>query len=139
MAMDSRLDLEIPNELPALETLMQTISAHLENNGAGPGSIYAAEIALEELITNILKYSYDDGGPHTIKVSTVIRDGRFQLVIIDDGHEFDPFVQATPDTTLSVEEREIGGLGIHFVKNMLESCHYERRDGLNIITVEKAL
>ena len=57
----------------------------------------------------------------------------------DDGHEFNPFLQPAPDTTLPLHLRPIGGLGIHFVRNLLDTCDYQRREGKNIVTVTKAL
>ena len=136
--MDHRLDLEMPDELSALEGLMQSVVCHFESNEAPPRTVYAAELALEELITNIIKYGYDDDAPHLIKVTATVGDNRIRLEITDDGHEFNPFAHPTVDTALPLEEREEGGLGIQLVRKMLENCRYERRGGLNVTTVEKS-
>ncbi len=129
----------MPNRFEALNPLMERITARLEAHGANAGAVYAANLALEELITNILKYGYDDAGEHRITVDLCVADGRFALTLADDGHPFDPFAQAAPDTSLPLEERPIGGLGIHFVRNLLDECRYEWRDGKNLVTVSKAL
>ena len=133
------LDLQMPNELPALEAVVQSVLALLTQHGADDAAIFAANLALEELITNIIKYGYDDKERHTIHIRAEVRDDRFQLEITDDGHPFNPFNQPAPDTSLPMEEREIGGLGIHFVRNMLDEYSYEWRGEKNVVVVGKAL
>ena len=59
--------------------------------------------------------------------------------ITDDGPQFDPFQQAAPDTTLSIEDRSIGGLGIHLVRELMDDVSYERRNGNNVVTLVKRL
>ncbi len=130
---------EMPNRFEALSPLMESITTRLEALGANAGAVYAANLALEELITNILKYGYDDAGEHLIHVDLAVAEGRFTLTLVDDGHAFDPFAQAAPDTSLPIHERPIGGLGIHFVRNLLDECRYERREGKNVVTVSKVL
>ncbi len=137
--MPARLDLEIPNELPALEPVVHSVIALLEKHGADSAAIFAANLALEELITNIIKYGYDDQERHLIGVRAEIVDDRFELEVTDDGHPFNPFDQAPPDTSLPLEERQIGGLGIHFVRNMLDEVRYQRNGKHNLVIVGKAL
>ena len=133
------LDLQMPNELPALAGIVQSVTDLLTQYGADSAALFAANLALEELITNIIKYGYDDQERHIIHIRAEVRDHRFELEITDDGHPFNPFEQAPPDTTLSIEERQIGGLGIHFVRNMLDDCRHERRREKNVVIVGKRL
>jgi serine/threonine-protein kinase RsbW len=137
--MPSSLDLQMPNELSALDAVVQRVSALITECGADSAALFAANLALEELITNILKYGYDDQEKHWIGVRVETGGDRFHLEISDDGHPFNPFELAPPDTTLPMEERQIGGLGIHFVRSMLDECLYERRDGMNVVRVSKRL
>jgi anti-sigma regulatory factor (Ser/Thr protein kinase) len=64
---------------------------------------------------------------------------RLKLTLTDDGPPFDPFSQAAPDTTLSIEDRPIGGLGIHLVRKLMDEISYERRDGHNVVVLVKRL
>lgn len=123
-------------ELPALS---EKATRFLEEHGASGPAVFAANLAIEELVTNIVKYGYDDTDEHQIAVRLAIADGVLELQIQDDGHEFNPFDQPVPDTSLAAEERDIGGLGIHFIRNMLDSYRHEHRDGCNIVTVTKKL
>jgi anti-sigma regulatory factor (Ser/Thr protein kinase) len=64
---------------------------------------------------------------------------RLTVTLIDDGPPFDPFSEAAPDVTLSVEDRVIGGLGIHLVRKLMDEVSYERRDGQNVVVLKKDL
>ncbi len=137
--MSSELCYRVPNQLSELTGLSQALSDHLQKEGGDDAAVYAASLALEELFTNIIKYGYDDRDEHFITVSLKVGPEVFRLELSDDGHPFNPFEQPEPDLSIPLEERQIGGLGIHFVRNLLERCEYERRDGRNVVAVEKAL
>jgi anti-sigma regulatory factor (Ser/Thr protein kinase) len=80
-----------------------------------------------------------DAGAAKVEVQVQLDEERLTVTITDDGPGFDPFGQAEPDTTLSVEEREIGGLGIHLVRKLMDEVSYERRDGKNVVVLVKQL
>jgi anti-sigma regulatory factor (Ser/Thr protein kinase) len=88
----------------------------------------------DELLNNIISYAFDDDGEHAIDIRVVIEETRITLTITDDGIPFDPFSLAEPDTSLSVEERGVGGLGIHLVRNLMDEVSYERVEDRNIVT-----
>jgi serine/threonine-protein kinase RsbW len=70
-------------------------------------------------------------------VDVALTGPRLTVVLSDDGPPFDPFGQAEPDTTLSVEDRPIGGLGIHLVRKVMDRLEYRRQDGKNILIMKK--
>ncbi|MDX2079474.1 MAG: ATP-binding protein [Terrimicrobiaceae bacterium] len=105
----------------------------------GAEAEYLARLALEELVTNIVKYGHEDKANHEIQVAADVCNGEFALCISDDGHEFDPTAATDPDTTLPAEERPIGGLGLFLVRNMADAMEYRREDGRNVVTVRKKL
>jgi len=133
----AELTLLLRNSFDELPRLAESATAFLEDHEASPEVVFAINLALEELITNIVKYGYDDEGEHEIFVRLARREGAVELEIRDDGHVFNPFDQPEPDTSLPAEEREIGGLGIHFVRQMLDSHHYERCEGHNVVVLTK--
>lgn len=92
-------------------------------------------LAAEELVSNIIKYGYPDGGEGVIECEVVRRDGAIQAVIRDNGVPFNPLDVSEPDTTLSLEARETGGLGVLLVRRMFDDVRYERRNGQNITTI----
>ena len=98
------------------------------------------DIAIDELFSNIAQYAYRPGvGPATVRVETVSDPPSVVITFIDNGIPYDPLAKDDPDTTLSAEEREIGGLGIYMVKKSMDDITYEYKDGQNILTLKKHL
>src|SRR5476649_207199 len=104
--MSTRLTRKITNELFDLESLMNASTNFLEDNGVDGQTVYKVNLALEEMITNIIKYGYDDYESHDIDVSLEILADEVVAVIEDDGHEFDPLTQSKGATAVSLEEQE---------------------------------
>ena len=94
-------------------------------------------LAVEEAVVNVIEYAYPPGMEGNVEV-TMMSDGHRLKVLIDDtGVPFDPTAEKKVDTTLSVEERPVGGLGIYLVRELMDSINYERIDGHNILTLRK--
>ena len=96
------------------------------------------DIAIDELFGNIAHYAYNpEVGDATVRVE--VKDEPLAVVItfIDKGVPYDPLKKSDPDTSLSAEEREIGGLGIYMVKKSMDEISYEYKDGQNILTILK--
>jgi len=94
-------------------------------------------IAVDEVFSNIAYYAYHPGtGFVTVRVAV---DEYITIEFIDSGVAYDPLGAADPDTSLAVEEREAGGLGIFLVKNMMDSVEYRHEEGKNILTIRKRL
>jgi anti-sigma regulatory factor (Ser/Thr protein kinase) len=104
--------------------------------GATPRLTYAVMLVVEELVTNTIKYGYDDREEHRIRL-TLELSTPVSLCIEDDGHAFDPLTQA-PAVALdaAVEERPIGGLGLHMVRAETASMRYRRIQDTNRLEVE---
>ncbi len=95
------------------------------------------KLAVEEAVTNIIDYAYQNGTEGNISVTIEADESRIRFIITDSGAEFDPTSVSKADTTLSVEERPIGGLGVFLVRNLMDSINYERVDGKNVLRMEK--
>jgi anti-sigma regulatory factor (Ser/Thr protein kinase) len=96
-------------------------------------------IALDELLANALSHGRMGLDPCSVRVEVELDRDLVTVVLTDDGTPFDPFERDAPDTTLSVEERQIGGLGIHLVGQLMDQVSYQRRDGHNVVTLVKQL
>jgi anti-sigma regulatory factor (Ser/Thr protein kinase) len=97
-------------------------------------------IAIDELFSNIAHYAYNpETGDATVCVEVVEDPMAVVITFIDKGVPYDPLKRADPNTTLSAEEREIGGLGIFMVKKTMDDITYEYKDGQNILTIKKNL
>ena len=97
------------------------------------------KLAVEEAVVNAMQYAYPMGTTGDIDVAALSDDEVLKIVISDRGKAFDPTQAAKADTTLSVDERPIGGLGIFLVRELMDSINYERVDGKNMLTLIKKI
>jgi anti-sigma regulatory factor (Ser/Thr protein kinase) len=123
-------------EIPRLSEVVEAFCAPLAPN---PKDVPAIQLALEEAVTNVINHGYTDGKPHTFTVDLAAADRRVTVIVTDDAPAYDPLARAEVDITLPLEDRRIGGLGVHLVKKLMDSARYERRDGRNILTFVRTL
>jgi len=133
------LQVLLKNNYGELERLQECVEEFLCQHGVEAKVIYTMNLALEEMVTNVIKYGYDDADEHTIQVDIEKTTQLVQAVVSDDGHEFNPLNRATPDTSIPLEEREIGGLGIHLVRKMLDEVNYTRKESRNYFSMAKKI
>src|SRR5262245_48745848 len=124
--MNEPLRLRIKNSFEAIPLANEAVSQWLEQRKTSPAAIYLATLAVEELVTNCVKYGYDDKLEHEIQIELSVADGQMSLTVSDDGHEFNLLEVPEPDTSLPVEDRPVGGLGIHLLRRLADSLTYER-------------
>jgi anti-sigma regulatory factor (Ser/Thr protein kinase) len=115
-------------------------AAFAEERGLPARIRQSVSVALDELLANTIDY----GGAARIVVDVTLHPNRLSVMLIDDGQPFDPFGQDAPPpplpgTALPLEERKIGGLGIHLVRKMMDDVRYERRADRNVVVLTKRL
>jgi anti-sigma regulatory factor (Ser/Thr protein kinase) len=132
------LTLHVVSSFDAIPAASEKATAWLEAHGASPAVTFLANLAIEELVTNCIKYGYADTAEHVIDIELDVVDGQLVLRVIDDGEPFNPLEAPAPDTSLPPEDRPIGGLGLHLLRTMSDNMTYERRDGRNRLTLMKA-
>ncbi len=129
------------NRIEEIERLGNFVDELSDELGIDPGTAFNLNLALEEAATNIINYAYPEGEDHTFSI-TARKDDKavLSLSLRDSGTAFNPLEEAPEvDTTLGVEERAIGGLGIFLIRQIMDSVSYERTDGQNILTMTKQL
>jgi len=114
--------------------LLDALESHLLHAGVPMAVASSVMIAADEVVSNVLDY----GDAGSVQVTADVRDGRVTVQVIDDGAAFDPTAAAAPDTGLSVEERGIGGLGIHLVRKLMDEVAYARIGETNRLRFSKA-
>ena len=130
-------DFAIPNDLAAIAGLVSDIEATLSREEV-PDMVGAAlGLALDELLTNTVSYGYPDNGWHEILVDLEVTPGCVDLTVRDDGRAFDPLQSPEPDLSGEIEDREVGGLGIHFVRTLADELSYARERGWNVLRLRK--
>ena len=131
--------ISIGNDLAEIAKVMTAFESFATNCAVPEAVANRFNDVFDEMLSNIIYYGYRDDVPHEITIAFNRQDDRLSVIISDDGIAFDPFAATTPNTELPLAEREIGGLGIHLVRNMMHEVHYRRDDGRNIITLVQNL
>jgi len=135
--MTAELVLNLKND-PAETKRLTARLAEFGSRHALPHRIVAdVNLALEEAITNIVLYAYDDADEHRIGVLISLTDGLLTAELIDDGRAFDPLQVAAPDVSAPLEDRPIGGLGIYLVRHLMDDIQYRREGGRNHLVFTK--
>jgi len=133
-------EIKVPATIENVPVVTDFVDEALEKIDCPMKAEMQINIAIDELFGNIANYAYNpEVGPATVRVEVTDDPMSVILTFIDNGVPFDPTQKADPDTTLSVEERGIGGLGIFLVKKSMDDIAYEYKDGQNILTIKKNL
>ena len=101
--------------------------------------IFSLNLVLEEALTNIILYGYNDDQQHTITIDFNLTGHELFITITDDGHPYDPTLKEDPDITLTAEERPIGGLGIFLIKKIMDKVEYQRKENKNLLILTKKI
>jgi anti-sigma regulatory factor (Ser/Thr protein kinase) len=128
---------EIKNDMAEIARVTSRIEEFGKRQQLPKEFVFQFVLAFDELLTNIISYGFLDGGSHKITASMAFEGDRLEAEIVDDGIAFNPLARPTPDLDASVEERKVGGLGIHFVRTVMDSVHYRRQDGHNHLKMMK--
>lgn len=135
--MSGDISIELKNDLNELERLTQVLKEYCETCGLSPHILFALNLSLEEVVANVISYGYEDEREHSIFVRVRRKDGSLEIEVEDDGRAFNPLEQEPPDTNAPIEERPIGGLGIHLVRHYMDGLEYKRKDGRNLLLMKK--
>lgn len=137
--MDNQLIIRIKNNLSELEKVVQQFDVFSRQNGLPIKIKHAADLVIDEVINNIITYGYADEKEHDIDIKIFIKDEILNLQIEDDARKFNPLNNNEADTKSSIEEREIGGLGLHFIKKMMDEAIYKYENSKNILIMRKQI
>jgi anti-sigma regulatory factor (Ser/Thr protein kinase) len=136
---DAQLALVLENTRSEIARLTQAVDQFAERAAIGDEDLHDIHLILDELVINVIKYAFRDGQPHAIGVHLDLVGARLTMRIEDDGRAFDPTKAPAPELDIPIEERPIGGLGIHIVRTLSDSIAYRRIDGRNVLTVIRTL
>lgn len=135
MTMTASATLKIAPKLDELERITAVVEDLGEQDDWPPDLIFKVNLVLDELSVNIVNYGEEAS---EIEVSLASDDDEVRVEISDDGRPFDPLHDAVePDIDAPLEDRPIGGLGIHLVREMMDELHYSRKDGKNRLAMVK--
>ena len=130
-------DIIIKNEIAELERVAVFVEEVSQLLSLDSETTMNLNLALEEVVSNVILYAYPQKMGENIIIKASSDDNILVFTITDKGDEFDPTKVEDADITLAAEDREIGGLGIFIVKNIMNEVTYQRLDGKNILTLKK--
>ena len=137
--MTERATLILKNDLSELERVMSFVADLCVRNSIPPETEYDLNLALDEMITNVIQHAYPVSGEHHFTLQITVSNEEFVARIEDDGVEFNPTEHPTPDLNAPLEERKVGGLGIYLVRQIMTSVEYQRVARKNVVTLRKKL
>ncbi len=130
--------LRVPNRIEKLPGVSESVEALGQEEGWSPDVTYAVVLALEEVATNVVRHGGGEEGTSEIEIEVISTDEKVRLEVRDSGKPFDPFHDAPePDVDAALEDRRVGGLGVHFVRVLMDEASYRREDGRNHVTMVK--
>lgn len=137
--LDKKLSIRIKNDLSELERVVQLFHQFSRKNKLPIKISNSIDLVLDEILNNIISYGYNDQKEHEIDIQLSISDGQLILQIEDDGREFNPLDISEADRESPMEEREIGGLGIHLIRNAMDEVYYIYKNKKNYLIMKKKI
>ncbi len=137
---EDKISFKLKNDLCELDALVQNLENFCVQLGLSKKCQCEIDLVSEELFTNIISHGYTDDTEHWIKITISYEHGILTMRIEDDGIPFNPLEEVeSPDLDSPIEERCVGGLGVHLAKHFTEDVVYERRGDKNILTLTKVI
>ena len=127
----------LANRLEEIERLASVIEAFCVKHQLPDAVAFAFNLSLDELVTNVILYAFPDVQEHTIDVRLRLEGGVLHAELSDDGRPFDPLTVPPPNLDAPIEERRIGGLGLHIVRELMDTVSYAHEGGRNVLRLAK--
>ena len=131
--------LTLHNDIKQLSLLQGFIETVADEVKIGPAETASLNLALEEAVTNVIMYAYPEGTDGLVDIDVHAGEGSLSFVISDGGKAFDPTAKGEVDVSASVEQRQIGGLGIHLIRQIMDEVKYERKEDKNYLILTKKI
>lgn len=137
MSAQAEIALELRNDVAEIARLSEAVESFCNAHHLPDQVAFHINLVLEEAVVNVIHYAFADAGPHPIHVSLWLAGTRVGGEVRDDGRAFDPLQQAAPRLDLDLDHRAAGGLGVHFLKTLMDEVVYTRNNGQNCLRFVK--
>ena len=137
--MTAQFELILLNRQPEVARLQDELEKFAAKQAWPDRMLHDVQLALEEHLTNIVNYAYEDPREHHIKVRFTFNRPELRIEVEDDGRPFNPLEHPAPDLAASLDERPVGGLGIHMIRKSLDGLEYRREQGRNVLVMVKRI
>lgn len=133
-------ELKVEATIDNIPVVTEFVTSQLDEMSCIPKAKTQIRIAIDEIFGNIAHYAYEGKtGPAWIRVEQCEEQGAVVITFTDEGIPYNPCEKSDPDISLSIEERQIGGLGIYMVKKLMDDVWYEYKDGKNMLSLKKII
>ena len=141
VSMLEHLDISLKKDPAEVRRVVETVEAFCAKHNLPQQLIFHFNLALDELLTNVMNYGYDQiaTDDYDVSVHLVLDQGTLTAELRDNGRAFNPLDMPDPDLSLSLEDKPIGGLGIYFVKTLMDHVEYHREGAYNRLVMSKAI
>jgi len=133
------IEVRILNRQEGLPLIAGMVSRFGAENGLAPRILHDVNVVLDEALSNIIAYGYETDVQSEITIRLEYSQDEMVVVIEDRGRPFDPLQAPPPDLNGSVRTRKVGGLGVHFLRSLMDDVAYSRRDGVNRLRMTKKI
>lgn len=137
--MIASLTATLANRRSEIERLHGLVEAFSEQHGVPDAVVFAMNLALDEIVTNIIVHGYSDGRRHDIRVVIALDADVIEATVRDDAPAFNPLLVPPVDLEAVAEDRPIGGLGVHLVRSVMDSVEYHRDRFENVVVMKKTV
>jgi len=146
-SVEASVTITLRNDLAELEGVSDEVEAFGQTHQVPARAVFDVNLCLDEVLTNIISYAYDDGAAHEIIVRLSVNEGspatqssrELRIEIEDDGRAFNPLAVEQPELSGPAEERPIGGLGLRLVRKLMTGLEYRRSDGKNVLLMHRVV
>jgi serine/threonine-protein kinase RsbW len=135
----STIETSILNKIRDISRMPELVAQIADQQGLSEDVVFGMNVALDEMLSNIIKYGYTDDAIHEIRVRLSVAGQMLVAEIEDDGQPFDPCAAGPVDVDAPLEERKVGGLGIHIVRTLMAEVGYARVEGRNRLVMKMLL
>lgn len=132
----SEYELVVPARFENLALIGEFIAGVGRRAGFDDKGVFNLQLACDEACTNVIEHAYG-GGPGQIRITVTVHPDRVQIEVLDTGRPFDPTAVRAPDLDAPLERRETGGLGLHFMRSVMDEVRFEFSEGGNHLTMVK--
>lgn len=135
--MSAATSIRLANRREELRRLTDELERFAEAHALPLAALGTLAVVVEEVVSNVIKYGYDDDGEHTIEVRLALEGDTLWVEVEDDARPFDPLAASEADLAAPIAARPVGGLGIPLIRRLTDEQRYERRRGRNVLTLRK--
>lgn len=133
--MIAEIDIRLSNRLSEMDRLFEELESFADQTDLPPRARFNLNLAVDEFVSNAINHGYPDKRVGEIGIHLAHKGDRLEVILSDDGDAFDPFTAPPPDLAASIEDRPIGGLGIHLVRTIADEFGYRRAGDRNVVSL----